>query len=79
MSVSDRVARVAAVVESLEREMELLCLTGVEDRLQDRVRPTLELLRNAGIKVWCTAHYYKMLICWYLLFNLKALMYLNCL
>lgn len=31
--------------------MELLCLTGVEDRLQDNVRPTLELLRNAGIKV----------------------------
>lgn len=49
--MSDRVARVAAVVESLEREMELLCVTGVEDRLQDRVRPTLELLRNAGIKV----------------------------
>jgi phospholipid-translocating ATPase len=52
MSVSDRVAHVAAVVESLEREMELLCVTGVEDRLQDRVRPTLELLRNAGIKIW---------------------------
>lgn len=52
MSVSDRVSRVAAVVESFEREMELLCVTGVEDRLQDRVRPTLELLRNAGIKIW---------------------------
>ncbi|XP_022186927.2 probable phospholipid-transporting ATPase IIB isoform X1 [Nilaparvata lugens] len=52
MSVSDRGSRVAAVIESLEREMELLCVTGVEDRLQDKVRPTLELLRNAGIKVW---------------------------
>lgn len=39
------------MVESLEREMELLCLTGVEDQLQADVRPTLELLRNAGIKV----------------------------
>lgn len=57
MSVSDRVACVAAVVESLEREMELLCVTGVEDRLQDRVRPTLELLRNAGIKVWCICYF----------------------
>ena len=37
--------------ESLERDLELLCLTGVEDKLQDDVRPTLELLRNAGIKV----------------------------
>lgn len=51
MCVSDRASRVTAVVESLEREMELLCVTGVEDKLQDRVRPTLELLRNAGIKV----------------------------
>lgn len=32
--------------------MELLCLTGVEDQLQTDVRPTLEILRNAGIKVW---------------------------
>ncbi|XP_055550513.1 probable phospholipid-transporting ATPase IIA isoform X1 [Wyeomyia smithii] len=52
VSVTDRVAKVSAVIESLEREMELLCLTGVEDRLQERVRPTLELLRNAGIKIW---------------------------
>ena len=51
MCVTDRVSRVAAVVESLEREMELLCVTGVEDKLQDKVRSTLESLRNAGIKV----------------------------
>ncbi|XP_055848334.1 probable phospholipid-transporting ATPase IIA isoform X1 [Episyrphus balteatus] len=52
LSVSDRVAKVAAVIESLERELELVCLTGVEDRLQEGVRPTLELLRNAGVRVW---------------------------
>jgi phospholipid-translocating ATPase len=52
LSVADRITKVAAVIESLEREMELLCLTGVEDRLQDGVRPTLELLRNAGVKIW---------------------------
>ena len=51
MSVSERAAKVAAVVESLERDMELLCLTGVEDKLQEGVRPTLELLRNANIRV----------------------------
>lgn len=60
--MSDRVACVAAVVESLEREMELLCVTGVEDRLQDRVRPTLELLRNAGIKVWHIVCYFETLV-----------------
>ncbi|KAK3086037.1 hypothetical protein FSP39_012460 [Pinctada imbricata] len=52
MSVQDRNAKVQAVIESLERDMELLCLTGVEDKLQDGVRPTLEMLKNAGIKVW---------------------------
>uniref|UniRef100_A0A4W3HVK2 Phospholipid-transporting ATPase n=1 Tax=Callorhinchus milii TaxID=7868 RepID=A0A4W3HVK2_CALMI len=52
LSVHDRSLKVAAVVESLEREMELLCLTGVEDQLQADVRPTLEMLRNAGIKIW---------------------------
>nr|XP_035127296.2 probable phospholipid-transporting ATPase IIB isoform X5 [Callithrix jacchus] len=52
LSMHDRTLKVAAVIESLEREMELLCLTGVEDQLQADVRPTLEMLRNAGIKVW---------------------------
>ncbi|CAL8298913.1 unnamed protein product [Lota lota] len=52
LSIHDRTLKVAAVVESLERELELLCLTGVEDQLQADVRPTLELLRNAGIKIW---------------------------
>lgn len=51
LSVHDRSLKVASVIESLEMEMELLCLTGVEDQLQTDVRPTLEILRNAGIKV----------------------------
>lgn len=51
LSVHDRALKVAAVLESLERDMQLLCVTGVEDRLQEHVRPTLETLRNAGIKV----------------------------
>lgn len=45
------------MIESLEMEMELLCLTGVEDQLQTDVRPTLEILRNAGIKVWAADKY----------------------
>lgn len=47
-----RVEAMAAVVEELERDLELLALTGVEDKLQEDVRPTLELLRNAGIRIW---------------------------
>lgn len=52
LSITDRIQKVQTVIESIEREMELLCLTGVEDRLQDQVRPTLELIRNAGVKIW---------------------------
>ena len=42
----------AVVAETLERDLELLGLTGVEDKLQDDVHGTLELLRSAGIKIW---------------------------
>lgn len=50
--IKDRDLEVAKVVQSIENELELLCLTGVEDKLQDQVRETLETLANAGVKVW---------------------------
>ncbi|KAA8910994.1 P-type ATPase-like protein [Sphaerosporella brunnea] len=40
------------VQEYLENDLELLGVTGVEDKLQKDVKPSLELLRNAGIKIW---------------------------
>jgi phospholipid-translocating ATPase len=49
--MQDRNQRIQNVIESLEKDLELLCLTGVEDKLQTNVRQTLETLRNAGIKV----------------------------
>jgi phospholipid-translocating ATPase len=42
----------AAIKKHLEHELELLGVTGVEDRLQKDVKPSLELLRNAGVKIW---------------------------
>jgi phospholipid-translocating ATPase len=36
----------------LEKDQELLGVTGVEDKLQKDVKSSLELLRNAGIKIW---------------------------
>ncbi|KAJ7280383.1 protein transporter [Mycena rebaudengoi] len=45
-------AMARVVAECLEHDLELLGLTGVEDKLQDDVKSTLELLRNAGIKIW---------------------------
>ncbi|KAN0065397.1 putative aminophospholipid-translocase [Thecaphora frezii] len=53
IQVEDRNEAMARVVsQHLENNLELLGLTGVEDKLQDDVKMTLELLRNAGIKVW---------------------------
>lgn len=47
---NDAMANVVA--KYLEHDLELLGLTGVEDKLQDDVKGTLELLRNAGIRIW---------------------------
>ncbi|KAH6642229.1 phospholipid-translocating P-type ATPase-like protein [Boeremia exigua] len=53
MALHNRDAGVAdAISEYLERDLELLGVTGVEDKLQKDVKPSLELLRNAGIKIW---------------------------
>jgi len=49
-AITDRDGKVQSVVETLENGLELIGLTGVEDKLQEDVRPTLEMLRNAGIK-----------------------------
>ena len=48
----DRDKNVTAVVSELEENMELLAVTGVEDKLQDDVAITIESLRSAGIQVW---------------------------
>ncbi|CAG8627966.1 14608_t:CDS:10 [Funneliformis caledonium] len=53
VSLSDRKVQEQAVINAiLENELELLGVTGVEDKLQDGVKTTLELLRNAGLKIW---------------------------
>lgn len=53
ISLHNRDASMAKVVkDSLEHNIELLGVTGVEDKLQKDVKPSLELLRNAGIKIW---------------------------
>jgi magnesium-transporting ATPase (P-type) len=36
-------------VEKLEVDLELLGITGVEDRLQDEVADTIQTLRSAGV------------------------------
>ena len=50
--LNDRERLVQNCIEVLEQDMELLGVTGVEDRLQDKVAEVIESLRNAGIQVW---------------------------
>jgi phospholipid-translocating ATPase len=53
VSAEDRATASANVIaQYLESDLELLGVTGVEDKLQDDVKLTLELLRNAGLKCW---------------------------
>ncbi|KAK9766200.1 putative aminophospholipid-translocase [Basidiobolus ranarum] len=53
ISIHDRNTAVQSVISTmLEHDLELLGLTGVEDKLQNGVKNTLELLRNAGLKIW---------------------------
>ena len=51
-SMENRQEKIAEVVSKLENNMEFLCVTGVEDLLQDDVATTIDNLRNAGMKVW---------------------------
>ena len=40
------------VAEELEKDLELIGTTAIEDRLQDQVPETIKLLSRAGIKLW---------------------------
>lgn len=53
MALQGRESGMAKALKNyLERDLELLGVTGVEDKLQHDIKPSLELLRNAGIKIW---------------------------
>ena len=51
-SMQNREEEVSRVIMSLEYEMEFLAVTGVEDKLQDDVLETVDVLRQAGIQIW---------------------------
>ncbi|GJD10861.1 Probable phospholipid-transporting ATPase IIB [Galdieria sulphuraria] len=51
-TIKNRSDAISAVQRSLEKDMEVIALTGVEDKLQDGVRETIEKLQHAGIRIW---------------------------
>ncbi|KAI5300837.1 hypothetical protein KEM55_004570, partial [Ascosphaera atra] len=51
-ALTDRDLRLEEVSSEIEQELTLLGGTAIEDRLQDGVPDTIQLLSNAGIKLW---------------------------
>ncbi|XP_074491180.1 phospholipid-transporting ATPase IF isoform X1 [Sebastes fasciatus] len=51
-ALQQREERLQEAFSFIERDLNVLGATGVEDKLQDKVQETIEALRLAGIKVW---------------------------
>ncbi|PKA49668.1 Phospholipid-transporting ATPase 2 [Apostasia shenzhenica] len=51
-SVTDREWKLAEICQKIEHNLEILGVTAIEDRLQDGVPETIEILRRAGINFW---------------------------
>jgi phospholipid-translocating ATPase len=51
-SITDRDENLERVAEVIERDLDLLGGTAIEDRLQDGVPEAIQLLGRAGIKLW---------------------------
>ncbi|GIX66375.1 aminophospholipid-transporting P-type ATPase [Babesia caballi] len=52
LSLNNREEKIKRVISTIERDLILVALSGVQDNLQPHVRSTLEALRDAGIKIW---------------------------
>lgn len=52
LAIHDRDERLEAIYEEIERDMTLIGVTAIEDKLQDGVPQTIGNLMLAGIKIW---------------------------
>ncbi len=51
-SVEGREEQLSLVYELVERDLDLLGVTAIEDKLQEDVPETISILRKANIKIW---------------------------
>eukprot|EP00929_Paragymnodinium_shiwhaense_P051736 TRINITY_DN25993_c0_g1_i1.p1 TRINITY_DN25993_c0_g1~~TRINITY_DN25993_c0_g1_i1.p1 ORF type:complete len:1421 (-),score=361.72 TRINITY_DN25993_c0_g1_i1:200-4462(-) len=51
-AMENRKDKMQAVAGKIERDIEILGLTAIEDKLQDNVGDSIKLIRDAGIKFW---------------------------
>lgn len=52
LELVNREEKIEEVDEIIEKDMELIGSTAIEDRLQDDVAETIKFIKRAGIKVW---------------------------
>ena len=52
MSLADRDAEIGAAYDLIEKELDLIGSTAIEDKLQDGVPETIANLARASIKIW---------------------------
>mmetsp|Transcript_60087 Transcript_60087/g.143170 ORF Transcript_60087/g.143170 Transcript_60087/m.143170 type:complete len:1566 (+) Transcript_60087:92-4789(+) len=52
VAIHGREEKMAAAAEKIERDFEILGVTGVEDKLQENVQETIVSIRRAGIHLW---------------------------
>eukprot|EP00438_Fugacium_kawagutii_P019011 Skav234569 [mRNA] locus=scaffold2869:120503:121596:+ [translate_table: standard] len=50
--MQDREGALAKVADQIERSLEILGITGIEDKLQVGVEDAIVKIRQAGIKLW---------------------------
>ncbi|KAL7715375.1 Phospholipid-transporting ATPase [Entamoeba marina] len=50
--IYERETQLTALYEELETDLELIGATAIEDQLQEGVPETIQMLREAGIKIW---------------------------
>lgn len=48
----NRVDLITELQEEIEKELQLIGVTAIEDKLQDEVKLTIQTLKESGIKVW---------------------------
>lgn len=51
-ALSDRNKRLEELAEEFEKGLEIIGITAIEDKIQEKVPETIQGLRNAGIKIW---------------------------
>ena len=50
--MENRKEKMGVLQDEIENDCELLGATAIEDKLQDKVGPTIRYLKQAGIKLW---------------------------